>query len=74
MLDGITIDSSIHHGQPVITGTRVPVVRVLGSLAAGMTFPQVMDEYGISQTQIQNAIRYATHIIESERTFAVNTH
>ncbi|MEN8446412.1 MAG: DUF433 domain-containing protein, partial [Cyanobacteria bacterium J06555_13] len=32
----INVDPEIHHGAPVITGTRVPVFLVLGSLAGDM--------------------------------------
>ena len=33
MNDHIVIDPAIQHGKPVIRGTRVPVVRILGGLA-----------------------------------------
>ncbi len=41
MSDRIVIDPAIQHGKPVIRGTRVPVVRILGGLAGGMTPPLV---------------------------------
>ena len=37
----ITVDPKIHHGSPVITGTRVPVSIVIGSLAGGMSKEEV---------------------------------
>jgi uncharacterized protein (DUF433 family) len=33
MNDRIVIDPAIQHEKPVICGTRVPVVRILGGLA-----------------------------------------
>ena len=37
MHDRIVIDPAMQHGTPVIRGTRVPVARLLGGLAGGMT-------------------------------------
>ena len=34
---GITVDEKVHHGKPVIKGTRVPAELVIGHLAGGMT-------------------------------------
>ncbi|BAY43467.1 hypothetical protein SAMD00079811_10470 [Scytonema sp. HK-05] len=38
----IYVDPQIHHGTPVITGTRIPVSIVIGSLAGGMDKQEVM--------------------------------
>jgi len=43
----IVIDSDIQHGQAVIKGTRLPVAVLIGSLAGGMTYEEVMQEYGV---------------------------
>lgn len=42
MNDRIVIDSEIQHGEPVIRGTRVPITRVVGGLAGGMTKDEFM--------------------------------
>jgi len=55
----IKIDPSIQHGKPVIAGTRVPVARVLGALASGMSFEEVMEEYGLGEEEIRAALRFA---------------
>ena len=56
----ISIDPLIHHGDPCIKGTRVPVKTVLGSLAAGDSVEEILDDYpSISELDIQAAIRYA---------------
>jgi uncharacterized protein (DUF433 family) len=40
--DRISIDPAIHHGKPCIKGTRVPVSVIIGSIADGDTFEQIM--------------------------------
>lgn len=37
----IVIDGGLHHGDPCIKGTRIPVTMVVGSLADGMTIDEV---------------------------------
>ncbi|RKY75124.1 hypothetical protein DRQ00_11085, partial [candidate division KSB1 bacterium] len=44
----VSINEKVMHGEPVVAGTRVPVKVVLGSLAAGMSFEEVMEEYDIT--------------------------
>jgi ATP-dependent Lon protease len=34
----ILIDPDIHHGEPCVRGTRIPVSMIVGSLADGITF------------------------------------
>jgi len=41
----ITIDPAIHHGDPVITGTRVAVSVIVGSIADGDTTDQLLASY-----------------------------
>lgn len=62
----IVIDPRIRHGKPIIKGTRVPVHVVLGALAGGMTYEEVMQEYDIAREDILAAIAYATAAIEVE--------
>jgi uncharacterized protein (DUF433 family) len=54
----INIDPQICSGSPVITGTRIHVSIVAGSLTGGMTMQEVMDEYGLTRAQIEGAIAY----------------
>jgi len=62
----IVIDPEIQHGKPVIRGTRVPVTRIVGGLAGGMTKEEIMREYGVAEEDIEAALYYATKLIESE--------
>jgi uncharacterized protein (DUF433 family) len=63
---GITVDADVHHGKPVIKGTRVPVSLVLGQLAAGVTYAELEDEFGVDFEGIKAALKYATDIVSSE--------
>ena len=66
MNDRIVIDPSIRHGKPVISGTRVPVHRVIGSLASGSDPFQVCKEYAITDEDLRAALAYAEELVEHE--------
>jgi len=63
----ITVDKAIRSGRPVIRGTRVPVDLILGKLAGGMTYDEVMTEYDITREDILAALEYAACTISEER-------
>lgn len=63
----ITVDKAIRSGKPVIRGTRVPVDLILGKLAGGMTYDEVMAEYDITREDILAALEYAAGTISEER-------
>jgi uncharacterized protein (DUF433 family) len=50
--NAVTIDNEIQHGKPILTGTRIPIAIIIGSLAGGMSYEEVMEEYGVTQEQI----------------------
>ena len=54
----LNVDPAIAHGAPVITGTRVSVTIVLGSLASGMSKEDVEAEYEVSAADIEAALDY----------------
>ena len=64
--DRITIDPRIHHGKPVISGTRVTVACIIGGLAGGMSFQEVRDEYGVKEEDIRAALQFANDLVEQE--------
>jgi uncharacterized protein (DUF433 family) len=66
MSDRIVIDPDIQHGKPVIRGTRVPISRIIGGLAGGMTYQEIMQEYDVTQEDISAALDYAAELIEAE--------
>ena len=41
----IEVDSRVHFGQPVVTGTRIPVQAVLELVAEGISFADIVRDY-----------------------------
>jgi uncharacterized protein (DUF433 family) len=64
--DRIVIDPAIHHGKPVIRGTRLPVTVVVGSLAGGMTFEEIQREYDVTAEDIRAALKFVGELAEQE--------
>lgn len=62
----IAVDERVRSGKPVIAGTRVPVDLVVGKLAAGMTYEEVMAEYDISREAILAVLDYAAKTLTKE--------
>ena len=69
--DRITIDEKVRFGKPVIKGTRVPVDLVIGKLAGGMTYEEVMAEYELTRQDILAALDYAAKLLSDEEIRAV---
>jgi uncharacterized protein (DUF433 family) len=67
MHDRIVIDPAIQHGKPVLRGTRVPVVCILGGLAGGMPPAEVCQEYDISEDDLRAVLAYAVTLIEADQ-------
>ena len=64
--DRISVDEKVRFGRPVITGTRVPVDLILGKLAGGMEYDEVMREYDLTKEDILAALDYAAKSISAE--------
>lgn len=62
----VVVDPRIRHGKPIIKGTRVPVQVILGGLAGGMTYEEVMEEYDLTREDIMAALEYAAAVIDAE--------
>jgi uncharacterized protein (DUF433 family) len=62
----IVVDPRVQHGKPVIRGTRVPVARIVGGLAGGMSFDEVAEEYAVTLEDIRAALAYAGRLVEQE--------
>ena len=67
----IHVNPEILQGTPVVRGTRVPVQIVVGSLSAGMTVPDVCEEYVLSETQVLACLAYAADMLGRERVYAL---
>ena len=62
----ISVDERVRFGRPVITGTRVAVDLILGKLAGGMTYDEVMGEYDLPREAILAALDYAAKTLAKE--------
>jgi uncharacterized protein (DUF433 family) len=63
----ITIDPDLHHGDPCITGTRIPVSMILGSLADGMSVTEIQSAYPqLKQADIHATLAYAAELVQQE--------
>lgn len=62
----ISVDSKVCSGKPVIKGTRIPIEIILGQLAAGTGFEEIIKEYEISREDILAILNYATKVISNE--------
>lgn len=71
MNERISIDPQVCHGKPVIRGTRVPVVRVLGYLAGGMSFEDVEKDFDLAEEDVRAALDYAMGVLNQEQHFAL---
>jgi len=69
MNDRILVDPSVQHGKPVIRGTRVPVARIVGSLAAKMTMEEVEAQYRVTREDVLAALAFAGEVLEREAYF-----
>ena len=66
MNDRIVLDPKIHHGKPVIKGTRVPIVAIIGGLAGDMSMEEVCRDYEVTEEDVRAAMSYAAGLIDSE--------
>jgi uncharacterized protein (DUF433 family) len=55
----ITIDEKIRFGKSVVKGTPVSVDLILGKLAGGMTYEEVMAEYELTNEDMLAVLDYA---------------
>ena len=69
----IEIDSEIHHGMPVIRGTRVPVVTILGEIAEGMSREEIARQYRVTVEDVAAALAYAADLVAQQQELAEST-
>ena len=63
----IVIAPDLHHGEPCIRGTRIPVAMIVGSLADGMTVTQIREAYPqLADKDIRAALAYAAELTHEE--------
>ncbi len=63
----IVVEPDLHHGDPCIKGTRIPVAMIMGSLADGMTAEQIKEAYPqLSLDDIRAALAYAAEVVHRD--------
>jgi len=67
MLERISVDPKICHGQACIKGTRIPVHQILHMLANGDTIDELLEEYpSLKMEDILACIEYAASLTEEQ--------
>ncbi|MCX5768981.1 MAG: DUF433 domain-containing protein [Candidatus Hydrogenedentes bacterium] len=67
MFDRITFDSHIMGGRACIRGMRIPVSVIIGQIAHGATFEEILEGYpDLEKNDIQQALEYAEWLVQEE--------
>ena len=65
--DYVVMAPDVHHGDPCIKGTRIPVAIIIGSLADGMLREDIIVEYPqLTPEDIQAALAYAADVVSQD--------
>jgi len=68
--DRIEINPEVHHGDPCIKGTRIPVALIVGSLADGMNFADIRQEYPqLTDDDLYASLAYAAEVLRHETVY-----
>jgi uncharacterized protein (DUF433 family) len=71
LTDVITIVNEIQHSKPVLKGTRLPISIIIGSLAGGMTYDEVIQEYAVTREQILASLAYFSELLNYETVYSM---
>lgn len=65
LLERITVDPQVCHGQPCIRGTRIMVYLILELLEAGISPEQIVRDYypQLTKEDIEACLHYATTLV-----------
>jgi uncharacterized protein (DUF433 family) len=65
LLDRVSVDPTVCHGQPCIKGTRIMVYLVLELLESGLSHEQIIKEYypQLAKEDIEACLHYAASLI-----------
>jgi uncharacterized protein (DUF433 family) len=67
LLQRISIDPGVCHGQPCVKGTRVLVTVVLDALAAGLSAAEIVRHYpSITEEDVRAAAAYGAWLAKQE--------
>mgnify|MGYP000356334218 FL=1 len=66
-LERIEINQAVLLGKPVIKGTRLSVQFILGLMASGADFEEILDEYkDIGKEDILACLKFASESLDNE--------
>ncbi len=69
MLERISINPNVCHGQACVKGTRVPVHQIVGMLANGDAIEDLLTEYpSLEREDVLECLRYAAALTEEQVT------
>jgi len=67
MFDRITFDTQIMGGRACIREMRIPVSVIVGQIAHGATFEEILQGYpALEKEDIQQAVEYAAWLTQEE--------
>ncbi len=67
MFDRITFDPQIMGGRACIRGMRIPVSVIVGQIASGATFGEILEGFpDLEKEDIQQAIEYAAWLAQEQ--------
>ena len=72
LLDRITSDPAVCHGQPCIRGLRYPVALILELLSGGMTIDEILADYEhLERDDILAALAFGARLSRVKRIEAI---
>jgi len=67
MFDRITFDAQIMGGRACIRGMRIPLSVIVGQIAHGATFEEILQGYpDLEKEDIKQAVEYAAWLTQEE--------
>ena len=67
VFDRITFDPQIMGGRACIRGMRVPVSVIIGQIAHGAPFEEILEDYpDLEREDIQQAVEYAAWLTQEQ--------
>jgi uncharacterized protein (DUF433 family) len=68
LLSRITIDPAVCHGKPCVRGLRYPVENLLELLSSGMTFDEILADYGdLERDDLLAVLAFAARLARTRR-------
>jgi uncharacterized protein (DUF433 family) len=65
----IAVDPGVHFGQPVVSGTRIPVQAVLELVAEGIPFADIVRDYypDLEMGDVKACVQYAVNLVDYDK-------